>query len=398
MEETQARERTQDAHGEKQDANKSSIQFGLIFMFLGIVLISFIYFAYGKNAEAVSLSGNVALPVLFLFGLVTGLHCIGMCGSFVIAYSTKNEKDGKTDAFSHLKYGGGKLISYTLIGGIFGFVGSLIAFTPEIRGAIGILAGIFLLIYGLNMLNIFPALRKLQLRLPSFASMESTQGKGPFAIGLANGLFLACGPLQAMYVYAAGTGSVTQGALALLAFGAGTLPFMLLFGYSLSSLAKYLHKIIKFSGALVIVLGLVMANTGLTLLGHGITLIPGEAGNSTITNSTTQNVTEQVQTIKMTVNDAQWTPDTFNLQKGIKVHWVINAVKLASCGGEMIFPNYEKYMRVEGQLPSYAWVDGSTLHIKPNLGENVLEFTPIASGTWTWSCWMGMIPGRFIIN
>lgn len=375
---------------------KGKIPYGLLFLFIGVAAISYVFFAYGKSAERLSLTGDISLLLLFAFGLVTGLHCVGMCGSFVVAYSSRKEGGISQDRASHLKYGAGKLISYTVIGGIFGLIGSVISFSSEIRGAIGVLAGLFLIIYGLNMLNIFPVLRKLQLRLPSFANMENQQeGKGPFVIGLANGLFLACGPLQAMYIYAAGTGSAINGALALLAFGAGTLPFMMLFGFSLSSLATHLHKIIKFSGALVVVLGLIMANTGLTMLGHGIDLFPKEAGTGTLTNSTS---TEQVQTIRMVVNDADWTPDTFNLQKGVKVHWVIDAVKLSSCGGEMIFPNYVQYMKIDGPLPSNVWVEGNTLHIKPNLGENVLEFTPTAAGTWSWSCWMGMIPGTFVVK
>jgi len=102
--------------------------------------------------------------------------------------------------------------------------------------------------------------------------MGRTQRKDPFVIGLANGLFLACGPLSAMYIFAAGTESPVNGAISLFAFGLGTIPAMMFFGFSLSSVKKYIPRIIKFSGAFVIVLGLVMANNSLVLLGGGINL------------------------------------------------------------------------------------------------------------------------------
>ncbi len=31
-------------------------------------------------------------------------------------------------------------------------------------------------------------------------------------------------------------------------------------------------------------------------------------------------------------------------------------------------------------------------------GEQVIEFTPTKSGVVSWSCWMGMIPGSFIVK
>ncbi len=371
----------------KEGKKPFAIPFGIVFLYIGIAVLSFIYFAYGRNFEIPSLTENVALPILFLFGLVTGIHCIGMCGSFMVAYSSKGSCDaeGKPipsgDVVSHLSFGLGKLISYTLIGGLFGLVGSFITFSPELRGGIGVLAGVFLIIYGLNMLNIFPALRALQLRLPSIATASSLKGKGPFAIGLANGLFLACGPLQAMYIYAAGTGSAISGASALFAFGLGTLPFMMLFGLSLATLSRHLHKIIKFSGALVIILGLFMANNGFNLLGIPLLALPSSSSNSSISvpiQNLTANET-QVQEIRMTVDSYGWSPDTFTLKQGVRTRWIIDVKELTGCNKEIIVRDYN-------------------LDIKLHIGENIVEFTPDKKGTIRWSCWMGMIPGTFNVE
>jgi plastocyanin domain-containing protein len=37
------------------------------------------------------------------------------------------------------------------------------------------------------------------------------------------------------------------------------------------------------------------------------------------------------------------------------------------------------------------------LEIKLQQGEQTIEFTPPESGVVPWSCWMGMIPGAFIV-
>jgi sulfite exporter TauE/SafE len=91
-----------------------------------------------------------------------------------------------------------------------------------------------------------------------------------FIVGLLIGLMIACGPLQAIYIMAAGTGSMIEGAKLLFVFALGTLPVMLSFGYVTSFIgAKATREILKFSGAVVIILGIFMINNGLALTGAG---------------------------------------------------------------------------------------------------------------------------------
>ncbi len=59
----------------------------------------------------------------------------------------------------------------------------------------------------------------------------SFRKRGPFAVGLLNGL-MPCGPLQTMQLYALGTGSALAGALSMFIFSAGTVPLMLVFGFA----------------------------------------------------------------------------------------------------------------------------------------------------------------------
>jgi sulfite exporter TauE/SafE len=173
-----------------------------------------------------------------------------------------------------LAYNGGRVISYTLIGGIVGAVGSMLTPSGYFRGIVALAAGVFMLIMGLNMMGLFPALRNILPRLPAFfpggidrARTRAGTGKGPFVVGLLNGL-MPCGPLQAMQLYALGTGSFFLGALSMLLFSLGTTPLMFGLG-ALSSIlsARFTRIMMRVSAALVIILGIMMLNNGLALSG-----------------------------------------------------------------------------------------------------------------------------------
>lgn len=88
----------------------------------------------------------------------------------------------------------------------------------------------------------------------------------PLVTGLLTGFLLGCGPLQAMYIMAAGTGSPTQGAWLLMFFCLGTLGPLLTFGFFAHLLShRMMNELLRVSGILV----LLMANKGLKLTGSG---------------------------------------------------------------------------------------------------------------------------------
>lgn len=216
------------------------------------------------------MNAGVSLATLFMIGFFTGFHCIGMCGSFVVSYVDKSQSLARS-ALSHAAYGGGKTLSYSLIGGFFGFLGALVTVTPVMRGYAAIFAGLFLFLFGLKMLKLIPALGILNLQLPKTITNKVTNALGrtkrPFVTGLLNGLLIGCGPLQAMYIMAAGTGSPVEGALMLCFFGLGTLPALLGFGFFASYLSvKSMHQIMRVSGVLVILMGGMMLMRGMNFL------------------------------------------------------------------------------------------------------------------------------------
>jgi len=375
---------------EEGQGTKSLPTSGWILSVIGIIVLVYFAFQYLETIELPQISQNMSYGLLFIVGLLTGLHCVSMCGGFVVSYSTKGIKEGIKPHELHIAYGVGKTLSYTIIGAIFGLLGSIIAFTPLMRGIAGILAGLFLLLFGLKMLNIFPVLRKIEFRTPEFISKftygQKKSHSGPLIVGLLNGLMIACGPLQAIYIMAAGTGSMIEGAKLLFVFALGTLPVMLSFGYITSFIgAKATHRILKLSGAIVIILGLFMINNGLALTGAGYDLNPATNNDLKTTIDTAPlsqqpvNVNNESQEIRMEVNRYGFIPSTFELKKGVPVKWIINGKELTGCNNAIIVP-------------------ALNLEFDVKKGEQIIEFTPTQVGTIRWSCWMGMIKGSFIVK
>lgn len=375
---------------EIEENHKKSRLWGWFFGLVGIIITGYFILQFFDTIQLPEIGRNMTYGLLFMVGLLTGFHCVSMCGGFVVSYTTKGIKEGKKPHQMHLSYGIGKIVSYTVIGGAFGFLGSVVAFTPMLRGVAGILAGLFLILFGLKMLNVFPSLRKVQFRTPHFINRLIRKEKkeypnNPLIIGLLNGLMIACGPLQAIYILAAGTGSMVEGAKLLAVFALGTLPVMLGFGYLTSFVSKKAtHKILKASGVIVIILGLAMLNRGLALTGTGYDFNSMTSGitASAIADSglTTGTVfKEGYQEIRMEVNRYGWEPDKFVLKKGTPVKWIIEGKEINGCNNAI-------------QVPKL----GLNFDIKE--GIQIIEFTPTEEGIIPWSCWMGMIPGVFVVK
>ena len=385
---------------ESAKENKANNALGWLFGIVGILVAAYFLFGFVGSIGLPRISAGMGYGLLFLVGLLTGFHCVAMCGGFVVGYTAKDAQEGRKSHKSHLMYGVGKTLSYTIIGAIFGLIGSIIAFTPAMRGFAGIASGLFLVLFGLNMLNVFPFLRKVQFKTPSFIAKfvgkESAKNSSPLILGLLNGLMIACGPLQAIYIMAAGTGSMISGATLLFVFALGTLPVMLGFGYFASFISgKMTQKILKASGAIVIILGLLMLNNGLVLTGSGldagsiVSSVGGESGSSAVKNTNlvksnapsdnTAAIKDGYQEIRMDVGRSGFTPNKFVLKKGVPVKWIITGKELNGCNSGI-------------QVPAY------NLKFDVKSGEQTIEFTPTEAGTIRWSCWMGMIPGTFIVK
>jgi hypothetical protein len=158
---------------------------------------------------------------------------------------------------------------------------------------------------------------------------------------------------------------------------------MLGFGFLTGLLSNNLTpKLLKFSGAFIIILGIFMLNRGVALTGAGVdfhTLIVRVSQQLfPLTAQPPSFATEQI--LNMDVSKTGYSPNQFSLHKGIPVKWIINAKELTECNRVIVVPQYG-------------------LEIKLKQGVQVIEFTPAETGEVVvpWSCWMGMIHGTFIV-
>lgn len=360
---------------------------GIVFAAVGLVVVVYLILKISSVVAVPEISPTMGLGLLFIVGLLTGFHCVGMCGGFVVGYTTRAAATGQSPIRSHLEYGAGKLASYTVMGAAFGLLGSFITFTPLLRGLVGIVAGLFLLLYGLSMLGRFSWTKRVRIASPAFLDRfidrQSNRSSSPLVIGLLSGLMIACGPLQAIYVMAAGTGSALEGAKSLFVFGAGTLPVMLGFGLVTGAVsARATKRILAASGVVVMILGAVMINRGLALSGTGLDatslLSAGAAPDDTAAGPAVE-MEDGYQVIRMEVTRYGWEPDRFVLVAGVPVKWVITGREINSCNNAIVVPEYG-------------------LKFPVREGRQVIEFTPAQEGVIAWSCWMGMIPGTFVVK
>lgn len=360
--------KAKNAQNEKMPVNQL-IGIGIILFALYIIIKNTIGFNFIPQ-----INQNMGYGILFVVGLITSLHCIAMCGGINLSQcvSYRYEED-ETSKMAKLKpslmYNAGRVISYTIIGGIVGALGSVINFSGAAKGIVAILSGVFMIIMGLNMLNIFPWLRKLNPRMPKIFGnkIHNNNGKhGPFYVGLLNGL-MPCGPLQAMQIYALGTGSFFAGALSMLIFSLGTVPLMFSFGAISSFLSgKFTHRMMKVSAVLVIVLGVIMINRGLSL--SGISVVYASSGGA----KNVAKIEGNVQVVTTNLESGKYAPIV--VQKGIPVKWNMkaDAQNINGCNETLIIPKYNIQKRL---VP----------------GDNIIEFTPDEDGNIPYTCWMGMI-------
>lgn len=168
--------------------------------------------------------------MLLLVGLLTSFHCIFMCGGIAMSQSFGKERHSENIKGS-FAYNLGRVISYTIIGAVVGGIGSLVMVTDDFKGIVTILAGLFMIAFGMKFLG-FIRLPK-GIKISNLVQIdEKNKYHSNFVVGLLNG-FMPCGPLQTMQLYALSTGSVVVGGLSMLAFSLGTIPLMIGVGFLL---------------------------------------------------------------------------------------------------------------------------------------------------------------------
>ncbi len=246
---------------------------------------------------------SIALLPVFVIGLLGGVHCVGMCGGIVSAFSiatpgrrpfpvavTAAPADSPAAPASFLAaaadsgtrvlaFNAGRIVSYAIAGALAGLLGSVptLINLAAVQTAAYWLANAMLVALGLSLMNAWHGLARVErvgqrvwrLVQPAIRRLLPVQHAWQaLALGGLWG-WVPCGMVYSVLMTALLTGSAVNGALVMLAFGLGTLPLLFSIGVAGTAMQGFLQRprVRLAAGALVLafgVLGLVRVGTGLS--------------------------------------------------------------------------------------------------------------------------------------
>lgn len=370
--------------------------FQLVGLFALVLILGKILSSFGLLNTNFSVGAGMSLGAIFVIGLVAASSsCIAVSGGLLLSSAAKfNERYGSASPMGRMRpvflFVLGRVLGYGLLGGLLGVIGKALAPSPIVTAFIAILAAVYMIVMGLDMLQIAPAwLKGLMPKMPKALSHRVMDAEGkehplmPVGLGAAT-FFLPCGFTQALQLYALTTGSFTTAALSLGAFALGTAPALLALGWASSSLkGKAGRFFFKFSGALVVTLGLWNIQNGLAIAGYPISFPKFEVSSPSLAAGTVNAtdlapIVDGKQVIKMAVSGG-YQPNHFTIRAGTPVRWEVDATNGGGCLSVL----------VSRPLGIQKLLDQS-----PN---NVIEFTPTTAGEVPFSCSMGMYRGSITV-
>lgn len=186
---------------------------------------------------------NELLGAMFLLGAASGLHCVGMCGGIVTAFSL----DKRVSA--NVLFNLGRITSYASGGAAAGAIGSVAAYSGIVlsaQTALFVLANVVLVLVGMHIAGFGSVIRKMEViglplwrRIQPFAQKFSRESS--FLAGAAWG-WIPCGLVYGALAAAIFAGSPARGAAAMAAFGLGTLPWLLVAGVAAARLREAINR------------------------------------------------------------------------------------------------------------------------------------------------------------
>ncbi len=335
-----------------------------------------------------------SLVTVLLIGLIAGFStCMALIGGLVLGAATrfaqKHPKATSSERFTpHLWFIGGRIVSYTVLGGVIGGLGSFFQFSGLSLGLLTFAVALVMLMLGMQLTGLFPRLEGMKFTIPKgiarlFGIKDQKDGeyshKNSFILG-ASTFFLPCGFTQAMQLFAMSSGNILMGALIMGVFAIGTAPGLLGIG-GLTSVIRgaFAQKFFKFAGVTVMIMSLFNINNALNLIGWNPINKLTTNGNVSAASGANTIVREgDTQIIRMTQDSRGYTPNSFTIVKGVPVKWIVNSTDVNTCASSI----------VSSQI-------GVRMNLHP--GENIIEFTPKTTGTINFSCMMGMYRGSFTV-
>jgi sulfite exporter TauE/SafE len=375
--------------------NKSINPVFIVTLGVIIIAIAFMLFAFPPSTQSAGSGTWSQLVVAFITGITTGgLSCLAVQGGLLassLAHQIEQDYVGQAankkqkapvrtnSALPIFLFLVAKLVAYTLLGALLGWLGSFLTLSPITRAILMIAIGVFMIGNALRMFNVHPIFRYFSVEPPKFITRyirrtaKGTDTATPLFLGALT-VFIPCGVTQAMMATALGTGSVAMGAALMFAFILGTSPVFFIVAYLTTELGSRLEKFfMRFVAVVLLILGFVTLNGGLNVLGSPLSFenltrswLPAQSESTSAADSApTDQLTLNVQ------NDGYF-PTTLKApaDKALMLNLVTN--KTYSCARDFVIPSLNVYQLLPDtgsmQVSIPAQKKGSTLFFTCSMG------------------------------
>lgn len=264
---------------------------GYVFLILALYLLLEYTGVLNRLVPGELAQTGMSYGALFVIGLTTSVHCVAMCGGIGLSQSLSGQ--GGSAFRRTIAYQAGRVLSYTGVGFMLGLIGMLlgtglqIGLSAQMQGIFKLAVGAMMLLTGLNLLGVFPALHRLHLRIP------------------------------------------------VLCFCLGTVPLMLGVGSAMAALGRRFHQTITAVGAvLVAVMALAMMTQGAALTG----ILPDA---QTVTETNVAQTEADMQIVRSTLLPNRY--PSITVEAGKPVRWIIDAPEgsINGCNNRMYIPDLQ---------------------------------------------------------
>ncbi len=339
-----------------------------------------------------TLSGQAITWTALLVGLTAGVStCMALVGGLVAGLMGKYQSSHPDAPWRQklkplLTFLLGRLVGFAFLGGLMGTLGSVVSISMTSTAILTVVVAVVMLFLGLQLLGIFPRLSQMSLSLPTgLARSLKLPGRAKnqydtistLVLGVLT-FFVPCGFTQAMQLVALGSGSFMTGASIMFLFALGTAPGLLGIG-SVAGLIRLKKNNLLFVTVGLILIAFAIFNLKVGLNTLGLRIPSTDTTASINTTGFRPEIIAGQQIIRMTQELDGYSPDTLVISRKWPVKWIVTSVNPYSCASSLAVPDL-----------------GVSRFLKQ--GENIIEFTPPASGDKIdFSCSMGMYSGQILI-
>jgi len=329
---------------------------------------------------------DVVVP--FVTGLTAGgLSCLAVQGGLLTTSMAQRVEQGQRNSAHRIVTAEpivlfllAKLMAYTLLGGLLGALGSFLALTPMMQGALQLIMGVFMVGNALRLLNVHPVFRFFAVEPPRAVTRfirQRSKRPGDTATPAFFGaltVLIPCGVTQTMMALAITTGDAWSGAAVMFAFTLGASPLFFTLAYLATQLGQRLERVfLRLVAGASLALGAYALMGALALLDIGI---PSSLQVNAAATATEAQRVPASDTLEVQVVDQGYVPGVLYAKAGVPVSLTLVTQNSYGCARAFTIPRL------------------GVREVLPETGRVVVRLPPQDPGTLAFACSMGMYGGQ----